>query len=379
MCWGLSIIAFSQEKQYRIVVKFTNVVDTGFVQKGDKFFISSENDSKSDPIIYEGQDSIVFIGNVDKPCVGGLHHKSCCNGYSAYIKILLENAYYCITIKADDIKAENYYTFKTTSPIHNTWLKSMLDLEKIGKKKNNLNNLYTDYETKGDNQKADSVLNEIRNIEIEKQKMYIEAGKRNPDNLGIAYVYAGISDYKKEYMEIFNTFSPKVKNSEWGKRAQQHLEKLEKNAGTNTKEMLLGNKMPPLQGVLANSNEQLTIDTDYIKKTGKKITIIDFWASWCSPCRQVNKEFIPFYIEHKEKGLGVISFGLDSDKTPWLEAIVKDKLPWINISDVLGQRSPVAKVYNIERIPSNVVVNNQGKIIGIDIFDEEKIKELLKK
>ncbi len=348
------------------------------VRKGDRLYIRKDDDAVSNIVTYKGQDSLVLTGSVKEPIIGMLQTNRK-PGFG--IKIFLENTYYSITINAEDGDNDFYTPFKTNSTCHNIWYGFYDNLGKINITKRALTNLYTDYISKRDTQKADSLINLIKKLEQEEKNAYIELGEKHPDNVATAYIFTGIMEFRKKHADLFKTFSPEVKNSKWGKILNGIVEKLENDNKnfSQEKDILLDNNLRPLQGVLANSNEQLTIDTDYIKKTGKKITIIDFWASWCSPCRQVNKEFIPFYIEHKEKGLGVISFGLDSDKTPWLEAIVKDKLPWINISDILGMRSPIAKKYNLDHIPSNVIVNEEGKIIGIDIFDKEKIKELLKK
>lgn len=112
-----------------------------------------------------------------------------------------------------------------------------------------------------------------------------------------------------------------------------------------------------------------------------KILLVDFWASWCKPCRDENPFLVSLYHKYKSKGLDVFSVSLDQDKEAWLSAIEKDKLVWKNhVSDLKQWESPVVKLYGITGIPFTVILDRQGKIAGKNLRGnalEEKIKELL--
>ncbi len=113
-----------------------------------------------------------------------------------------------------------------------------------------------------------------------------------------------------------------------------------------------------------------------------KITIIDFWASWCRPCRVENPTYVRLYEQYHDKGLEIISVSLDrqNQKQRWIDAIEKDKLTWYNVSNLKFWNDPVAKLYNITSIPAAFIIDEQGVIIAERLRGqvlEAKIAELL--
>ncbi|HEX8563327.1 MAG TPA: TlpA disulfide reductase family protein [Flavobacterium sp.] len=113
-----------------------------------------------------------------------------------------------------------------------------------------------------------------------------------------------------------------------------------------------------------------------------KLTIIDFWASWCGPCRAANPELVAVYNEFHPKGLNIIGVSLDqpngADK--WKEAIAKDKLAWTQVSNLKFWNDPIAVMYNVKEIPKMFILNEKGLIIAQDLKGEalrKKLKEFL--
>lgn len=98
-----------------------------------------------------------------------------------------------------------------------------------------------------------------------------------------------------------------------------------------------------------------------------KYTFIDFWASWCAPCRAQAKALLPLYKKYKAKGLGVIGVSLDTDANRWKNAIRDDGYPWTNLSDLKGFDSPISKKYGIKAIPQNLLIDSMGNIIGMNL------------
>lgn len=113
-----------------------------------------------------------------------------------------------------------------------------------------------------------------------------------------------------------------------------------------------------------------------------KVVLIDFWASWCGPCRAENPNVVKMYQKFKNKGFTIFSVSLDEDASKWKEAISKDKLEWdFHVSDLKGWKSSVVANYGVEGIPFTVLVNKEGKIIGKNLRGEkleETLNELLK-
>ncbi|RKS03338.1 thiol-disulfide isomerase/thioredoxin [Flavobacterium sp. 102] len=117
-----------------------------------------------------------------------------------------------------------------------------------------------------------------------------------------------------------------------------------------------------------------------LKESLGKVTLIDFWASWCQPCRVANPKLVALYNEFHGKGFNIISVSLDTDASKWKNAITKDKLTWTQVSNLKEMEDPIAVQYGIELIPTTFLLDSSGRIVGIDLPHEEmkaKIKALL--
>ncbi len=102
-----------------------------------------------------------------------------------------------------------------------------------------------------------------------------------------------------------------------------------------------------------------------------KYVLIDFWASWCGPCRAENPNVVSVYNTYKDKGFTVFSISLDSNKDKWIAAIKKDKLSWQwHVSQLQGWQSPICQTYKITSIPSNFLLDKEGKVIGVNLRGE---------
>ena len=111
-----------------------------------------------------------------------------------------------------------------------------------------------------------------------------------------------------------------------------------------------------------------------------KVFLIDFWASWCGPCRVSNRQLIKIYKQYKEKGFEIFGVSLDEDKESWEKAIIKDKITWLQGNDTGGWEAKAAIKWNVEALPSSFLVNKNGDVIAFDPDKDElekKLKELL--
>lgn len=102
-----------------------------------------------------------------------------------------------------------------------------------------------------------------------------------------------------------------------------------------------------------------------------KITIIDFWASWCGPCMHEMPSLVSTYAEYKDKGLGIVGVSLDEDKDSWKEAVDKMGMTWTQLSDLQGWNNAAAQMYGIQSIPFTIVVDGKGEVITAGLRGED--------
>jgi thiol-disulfide isomerase/thioredoxin len=135
-----------------------------------------------------------------------------------------------------------------------------------------------------------------------------------------------------------------------------------------------------LPGKLAPDFEEFKTDGKTKMKLSDlrgKIVLIDFWASWCGPCRKENPNVVKTYNKYKNDGFTVMSVSLDSDRSKWLGAIQQDGLVWPNhVSDLGGWQSKAPKLYQVSGIPFTVLIDKEGKIIKTNLRGEALEQEL---
>lgn len=117
----------------------------------------------------------------------------------------------------------------------------------------------------------------------------------------------------------------------------------------------------------------VTLSAEYIKN---KYTLIDFWASWCGPCREENPNVVAAFQRFNKKGFSVFGVSLDNNKDRWTKAITDDKLTWQHVSDLKAWNNSAAILYAVNSIPTNFLIDQKGSIIAVNLRGEELMKKL---
>ncbi|SMD03956.1 Thiol-disulfide isomerase or thioredoxin [Pedobacter africanus] len=173
----------------------------------------------------------------------------------------------------------------------------------------------------------------------------------------------GIIDHAVVYPS-FHKLSDRIKNSDKGKIFAERIAKAGK--------MVAGASVPHFEAL---TPEGKTLNLRTILNSGK-YTILDFWASWCSPCRKENPYLVQAYNTYSRKELNILSVSLDSDPGKWKAAIEKDGLLWQQVSGLKGWKDPVAVLYGITALPQNLLLDANGIILAKNLHAEDLLKKL---
>lgn len=172
-----------------------------------------------------------------------------------------------------------------------------------------------------------------------------------------------MADYAKRYIEMYGAKYPEA-----AAQLQQAVKA--------TASMMPGGEAPDFT---MNTSEDKPLS---LKDLRGKVLLIDFWASWCGPCRRENPNVVKAYNHYHDKGFDVLGVSLDRDKSRWLDAIEKDGLIWNHVSDLKGWNNEAAQLYGVRSIPHTVLLDKDGKIIARNLRGPEldqKLEEIFGK
>ena len=206
-----------------------------------------------------------------------------------------------------------------------------------------------------------SQVNDTLRIEQNRLKELTTAFLSSNDNVISAYTMLSNIEMRemnlRETKSLYNAMGEGARNTHCGAIIKERIERMEKTAG--------GALAPDFTLPDLNGNP---VTMSAVKG---KIKIIDFWASWCGPCRMNNPALRKIYEEFHSKGLEIIGVSLDNSKVGWQKAIEKDGLEWINVSSLKGWDCEVVRQYNVTGVPSLFILNEYNRIIATGLRDEQ--------
>lgn len=222
-----------------------------------------------------------------------------------------------------------------------------------------------------------------REVVAENQKV-IETVKAMLPQMGTATVSMIALKYlePKENFELYESLAQKMQQANVnGKQAKAFINfvtmmKSEMAALANQVAIVEGSIAPDI--TLENTQGQ----TVSLSSLRGKYVLIDFWASWCGPCRQENPNVVRVYNKYKDKGFEIYSISLDDSRDKWIKAIQTDGMVWTNVLGKKNGSAPVAQQYSIQVIPTTYLLDKEGKIIAKNLRGqalEQKLGEILDK
>lgn len=201
---------------------------------------------------------------------------------------------------------------------------------------------------------------------VKKEQLKIMAA--NPSVEMMAYELGYMKDNMtlEQLEQVFGQFDVKVQQSKWGKAIRESIE---------LRQRIEPGRLAP-EFTLARRDSSLVSLADY----RGKVVVLDFWASWCRPCRASFPWVREFYEEYREKGVEIIGVSIDENKASWEKALDEERLPWPQVIDEIEKgRSRVGGLYHVLAVPMFVVVDKEGKIVVRAHMEKKELSAVVEK
>ncbi len=235
------------------------------------------------------------------------------------------------------------------------------------------NDKWLEAQAKKDTATTNKLMGQLKKLNGEMMDMAAGFPAKNPKSfISILFVdnmFGNPNPDIEKIQQNYNGLDVSLKNSKLGKALKERIDNFKAKPSTNIGSLAPEFSAPSPEGTMVS-----------LKQSLGKITIIDFWASWCGPCRKENPNVVALYNELHPKGLNIIGVSLDKDGGKWKEAIAKDNLTWTHVSNLKFWQDPIAQLYGVQSIPATFILDAQGKIVARDLRGaalKAKVIELL--
>lgn len=276
-----------------------------------------------------------------------------------YVNVFLENSPISIQVHIDSLDQAKV----TGSAVHDQLMEFKAILAPLDQKSQQLSMAYRQAASLEDRQAIEAQFDELRKEQIESIKKYIAdhpASYLSPFLIGNYLAFDMDFNELKQELAVIDSA---VYDSKDYQKLSERAAKLER--------VTVGK--PAVDFALADT----TGTPIHISSFKGKYLLIDFWASWCGPCRNENPNVVKLYNDFKDKDFEIIGVSFDEDRSKWIGAIQHDHLSWVHVSDLKGWNSAAGKLYAINAIPATVLLDREGKIVAKNLRGEDLRKKLV--
>ncbi len=345
-------------------------------QKKDSYTINGDVSGLTDPYIYlstrvgdsmrvdsaavkEGK--FTFTGKADQPTMAALYLKNRRSGVQFY----LQNADIKISGNVDSLSNAKI----TGSPTQDDFEAYKSSIKEYTVQEDSAYSKYQTARQMNDTATTAVIEKQVDSLDklIEvKTKSFIADHPKSYVSLGRLQTLTYSTSYA-DLNKMFTSLDTSLQNSETGKKLADQLATMKKTA--------IGETAMPF--TLNDVNGKPISLSDF---KGKYV-LVDFWASWCGPCRAENPNVVKTFNQYKNKNFTILGVSLDEDAAAWKQAIDHDKLAWAQVSDLKGWKNEVAQEYGVRAIPANFLIDPNGVIVAHNLRGEElssKLAEVLK-
>ncbi len=343
-----AIVVNAQEKGYLVTGKIKGLKDSTMV-----FLLDAQGATIAQDYSFAG--GFKFVGHTDEPSffqIGFIGRDN------QFVELFMHN---------DKVSVEGDVNHLTSATVSGTLLQQDFATYTaiFNPLKERLNYTYGKINAEKDNKKKDSLINVFNTVKskvIEQSRNFFNSKPGSPVSTFLLYVVHPIFGETNDLESLYESLKPSAKLCIYAKLIEQKIGESKIGAvGTKAVDFV--------QNDTANNPVSLA-------SFKGKYVLVDFWASWCRPCRMENPNVLRAYNAFNAKNFTVLGVSLDQQKENWVKAIKDDNLPWMQISDLKGWGNAASQLYKISSIPSNMLIDPNGNIIGKNLRGEELIQKL---